>query len=207
MYNPTTIPLNMSPFSKKSMKNLKILFLLLFFKISFVGLTQNIYKIGLIHLYSYHSFETKCERNIKNCPKRKLKYDKIKRHRKRKFNSMSLYTDIAVEKKYISEFYKCIFYDKNLEFITLSNDDEIYKSFLHPGPCYPFGTFLMTFFDRKNKMIKQIKIDSFEDLQKIFAAYMEQFSSEKDRHFLKEKLIPHLLSGYEFDLYIRNSTN
>ena len=44
MDNPTTIPLNMSPFRKKSMKNLKILFLLLFFKISFVGLTQNIDK-------------------------------------------------------------------------------------------------------------------------------------------------------------------
>ena len=189
------------------MQNLKILFLLLFFKISFVGLTQNIYKIGLIHLYSYHSFETKCERNIKNCPKRKLKYDKIKRHRKREFNTMSLYTDIAVEQKYITEFYKCIFYNKSSAFITLSNDDEIYKSFLHPGPCYPFGTFLLTFSDRKNKIIKQIIINSFENLQNILTSYRELFKSEKDRIFVKEKLIPHLLSGYQYDLFVLNSNN
>lgn len=189
------------------MKNLKILFLLLFFKIAFFGLTQNIYKIGLIHLYSYHSFETKCERNVKKCPKRKLKYDKIKRHGKREFNIMSLYTDISVEQKYITEFYTFICNNKNLELITLSNDDEIYKTFLFPGPCYLFGTFLITFSDRKNKIIKQIIINSFENLQNIFSSYTELFKSEKDRFFVKEKLIPHLLSGYQYDLFMLNSNN
>jgi hypothetical protein len=153
---------------------------------------QKAYKINVIHLYSFHSFNDFCQKGIVDMGNRK------KINQKKVPNALFNY---GVKKKYVKGLNKVILSSQIDSLVErMKPDNEIVRAIDRSEQGYPLGTFLILIEDKERQIITILKVSSIEKLMYIFDLYVNQFKTNEEKEFVSKHITPWLLLGYKHDL-------